>query len=149
MNIPKGDNSKYWILPDGKIENLGKLWHFQWILQNLTKLKKYKVKQSEIGDDLSEGPVRLYAINKGFVRMNYSINGGTLTIEAPDKNWTRSIRNAIYDFIQNNVNRIDQLYIAILDEKGRPKRRANQTWFRSTADEKLLTIPFITENHQD
>lgn len=146
--IPRGQNAKYWILPDGKIENLGKLWHYEWLQKNIKKLKKYGIKEDEMPEK-GETPIRLYAMNKGFVRMNFMINGGKLTIESTEGGWSRTSRNAIQDFIFDNINRIDNLYIAVMDSSGRVKKNASTNWMTSSEEEKQNSIPFITENAEE
>lgn len=142
--IPRGDNSKWWIYPDGKIVMLGN-WHYEHILGNLKSLKKYGIKESEIPNPPKETPVRLYALSKGFVRMNYMINGGYLVIEAPSHNWGR-MKSVIRDFIIMNANRIDQLSLRVLDSSGRPVKSKDYNWVRAGREQKDLEVEMVTEN---
>jgi len=150
--ITKGQNSKFWILPDGEIENLRGLWHYEWILQNMKKLKKFRMKQSDLGEHTNEGPVRLYALSKGFSRMNYTINGGQLVIEAPDNNWTGKIKDSIFDFAAENIHRIQNITITILKvgfpDKVSIKKTAsvNLIPYGRDNEEKMRHIPYITES---
>ena len=134
--------------------NLGKLWHYKYILENIKALRRYGLTQKELeektGGDLSEGPVRLYALTKGFTRMNWSINGGRLVIEASEQGWSRTLRNSIFDFISDNVGKIDTASIIILRvnvESGRVSivRQGETSWYGKSPEEKLNAIPLITE----
>ena len=149
--IPDGENVKYWILPDGTVVNLGRDWHFQYILKNFNKLKKFKLKKSEMGDAKTEGPVRLYALSKGFTRMNFSINGSKLTIEASERGWGKKTKDAIWDFVADNVDRIDAIYVAVMEvnyDKGGDshvimKKKKDVSWWNMDSEEKLTSIPYV------
>jgi hypothetical protein len=143
--IPSGMNNKFWIYPDGKIVNLGKLWHYQHILANVAKLKKYGIKESELVFT-DEETVRLYALSKGFTRLNYSINGGRLVVEAPSNNWGRTLKGVIYDFVFDNIERIDHLIIRVLDGQGRVLKNGDYNWNNSTRDRKMQEVEHIIEN---
>lgn len=143
--ISSGANSKYWILPNGTIVNLGKQWHYEYILNNVKTLKKFGIDISEIPENPTEQETRLYALSKGFVRMNYLVNGGFLTIEAPSNNWGRVIKGAIYDFVFDNKDRIDQCRILVLDSQGRPIKRGEWNWINSSSDQKMAEVSNIVE----
>ena len=147
-DIPSGKNTKFWIYPDGKIVNLGALWHFQHILANLPKLKKYGIIASEIPEQ-REQAVRLYALSKGFTRANYSVNGGRLIIEAPKVNWGRTMKGAIYDFVLDNIQRVDYLIVRVLDSNGNPVKNGEFNWINSSTDQKMLEVERILENVKD
>lgn len=147
-HIPSGINSKFWIYTDGTIVNLNTLWHYQHILGNINKLKKYGIKQSEL-IFTDEQSVRLYALSKGFTRMNYSINGGSLVIEAPSNNWASKLKGVIYDFVFDNLKQIDQLVIRVLDSQGRPIKQGGFNWINSTRDQKMQEFEQIIENVRD
>lgn len=144
-DIPSGKNSKFWIFPDGTVKNLGNQWHFEYILSNIKKLKKFGIVESEIPNPPDEQATRLYALSKGFTRMNYSINGGRLIIEAPSNNWGRTLKAAISDFIYDNIQRIDQLSLSVLDSSGRPIKAKGWNWINSTTAQKADDIQNITE----
>lgn len=144
-DIPSGKNSKFWILPDGVIVNLGNQWHFEYILSNLKKLKKYGIVESEIPNPPDEQSTRLYALSKGFTRMNYSINGGRLIIEAPSNNWGRTLKASISDFVFDNAERIDQMLLGVLDSNGRTIKGKRWNWLNSTTAQKMDEIQYVTE----
>lgn len=143
--IPSGKNTKFWILPDGKVVNLGNQWHYEWILSNAKKLKKFGIIESELPDPPTENETRLYALSKGFTRMNYSINGGRLIIEAPSNNWGRILKGAISDFVFDNIQRIDQLILAVLDSQGRRVKSKDWNWINSTSAQKQDDAQHLTE----
>jgi hypothetical protein len=146
--IPSGKNTKFWIYPDGKIVNLGKLWHYQHILANVDKLKAYGISPEELTFS-DEQSVRLYALSKGFARLNYTINGGRLIAEIPSNNWGRKMKAAVYDFIFDNIRQIDYLIIRVLDSQGRPMKSGEFNWINSTRDQKMQEVEHILEKVQN
>lgn len=143
--VPSAKNSKFWILPDGVIVNLGNQWHYEYILSNLKKLKKYGIVESEV-TFTDETNVRLYALSKGFTRMNYTINGGRLIVEAPSNNWGRKVKAAIYDFVMDNLSQVDYLIIRVLDGQGRPTKSKDFNWINSTDEQKLQAVETVLES---
>lgn len=140
----RGTHLKWWIAPDGKVLDTKNLWHYEYILTNITKFKKYGLKLSDLPDQ-SENTVRKYALTKGFTRVNYSINGGRLTIEAPDNNWSSKLRNAIFDFVFSRVGDIEEITIAVLDSSFKRKKEGTVNWSNRSDDDKMQSIPLITE----
>lgn len=148
-SISGGKNHKFWITPDYKIINLGSQWHWEWFLTNY---KKYGISESElpIGDDRREQTVRLFALSKGFTRMNYSINGELLIVEAPSAYWGRKLRATIFDFITNNIQRINQLSISVLDSEGHSVKRGAFNWnIRGGTEQKMYDLSTILEKVVD
>ena len=114
---PAGKNpfegSKAWILPNGKVEQLGGQWHHDWLDQNKEVQKKYglKIPPFEGGD--TEG-VREQALQKGFSRVN--LTNGSLTVEARNRDW-KNIRPVVEDMVEKNLDDIDKLRIFLFDDK--------------------------------
>ncbi len=104
--------SKAWILPSGKVEQLGAQWHHDWLDQNPEVQKKYglKVPPFEGGD--TEG-VREAAIKKGFSRVNLA--NGSLTVELREKDW-KNIRPIVEDLVERNLDDVDKIRVQLLDD---------------------------------
>lgn len=144
--IPKGRNSKFYILPDGQVINLGNQWHYEYIINNIKKLKKYGIVEDEIKKSPTEQNVRLYALSKGLTRMNYEVNGGHLTIEAPYKWIGRKLRDEIKTFVFDNVTQIDKLTLLLLDESGTIKKNNRFNWNITSTDNKMFEIEDMFES---
>lgn len=142
--IPSSQNTKFWIYPDGKVVQLSG-WHYEHILNNLSKLKKFGITPDELSNHSTEQEIRLYALSKGFTRMNYSVNGGRLIIEAPSNNWGRTLKSAISDFVFDNAQRIDQMILSVLDSNGKQVKTKSWNWINSTTAQKMDEIQYVTE----
>lgn len=107
------EGSKAWILPNGKVEQLGSQWHHAWLDQNKAVQEKYglKIPPFEGGD--AEG-VREQALRKGFARVNLA--GATLVVEARQKDW-KNIRPIVEDLIERNIDDIDKFRVNLLNDK--------------------------------
>lgn len=137
--------SKAWVLPGGKVEQLGPQWHHDWLDKNKAVQEKYglEVPPFEGGD--AEG-VREAALKKGFVRVNYSRNTGTLTVEARAQNWRRQ-KVAVEKLIEENLDDIDNVTVHLMDENvQRVVDSASERLFNYDSDvEKMANLPFITK----
>lgn len=137
--------SKAWVLPGGKVEQLGPQWHHDWLDKNKAVQEKYglEVPPFEGGD--AEG-VREAALKKGFVRVNYSRNTGTLTVEARAQNWRRQ-KGAVEKLIEENLDDIDNVTVHLMDENVQcVVDSASERLFNYDSDvEKMANLPFITK----
>lgn len=145
--VPSGalGMSKAWVLPGGKVEQLAGSWHHEWLDQNKAVQEKYglEVPAFEGGD--AEG-VREQALKKGFVRVNYTRNTGTLTVEARAKDW-RKQKGAVERLIEENIDDIDNVTVHLMDESvQKVVDSASERLFNFDSDgEKLANLPFITK----
>jgi hypothetical protein len=67
-------------------------------------------------------------------------------VEAPANNWGRKLKAVVYDFVFDNIERIDYLIIRVLDSQGRPVKRGEYNWINSTGDQKMQEVEHIIEN---
>ncbi|MDB6175058.1 MAG: hypothetical protein JWL59_4369 [Chthoniobacteraceae bacterium] len=108
--------SKAWILPDLIIIPL-KQMHFRWILEHHVMLsQRYQIDFS--GLPAEEQPVRLHALNHGFVRVNYERNRGRLTVEANTAFLGLDLQNVIAGLITGNIDLIDNVRVHWLNTAG-------------------------------
>jgi len=103
--------SKAWILPDGKPVQLGGQWHHEWLNENPNIAKKYGLKTTTSAEDN-----RSEALQKGFARVNYEKNTGTLKVEARAQDWQK-IAPAIRQLAETNLRKIDNMDVHLLDSK--------------------------------
>jgi hypothetical protein len=107
-----GQASKAWILPNGKVEQLGSMWHHHWLDENKAIQEKYGIKVPPFEGGDAEG-VREAALKKGFSRVN--LINGTLTVEARVKDW-KNLRPIVEDLIERNIDDVDKFRVNLLDD---------------------------------
>lgn len=149
--LPAGADgmSKAWILPSGKIEQLGAQWHHAWLSDNPEIAKKYNLTVPKFEGGDAEG-VREGALRKGFVRVNYGRNTGTLTVEARAKDW-RHQKAAVEKIVEKNLDDIDNMTVSLLNETAsKVVDTDSEKLFRYDTDqEKLSNLPLITKEGGD
>lgn len=138
--------TKVWILPDGKIQYL-KEWHYSWILQNAPRLKK-EYKLDLTGIQKTEHFVRLAAIKAGFFRVNYSHNGGVLTVEGHFRKFNKRVKDAVFMITADNANQVDRIFIALVDDDGNVKKskETESQFMMMNKQQKLDSIPLVSES---
>jgi hypothetical protein len=136
--------TKYWILPDGSLSLAGSL-HSRWLLENPSVATRFGLNLTGLTSDSDDTKIRLMALNKGFVRMNYQDNGGLLTIEAGQLHWNVMIKDVIWNFVSDHVSTIDNVNVNILASNGRLVSSASTQLFLYDDDEKLNHIPLVSE----
>jgi len=99
---------KWWITPENETILLSS-WHYDYF-RNPEISQKYGV----IFRD--EETTRLDALRVGFVRLNYELNGGCMTIET--MRWDRCLRKLIDGFILENADAIDMARINLINLAG-------------------------------
>jgi hypothetical protein len=132
--------SKAWITPEGQPVQLGATWHHQWLNDNPEIRRKYGIPRS-----VSDEGNRVSALKAGFVRLNYGINGGRLTIEARKKDWVDR-QGGVAKFVKANASSLDWLTVILTDDNAkRVIDQQTQNVMSYSNREKLEHIPFITE----
>lgn len=104
-----------WLLPNEEFVPLDTAFHEQWLAKNAKQLNE------DFGTKLSDKAnvdERADALQKGFVRVRYTPNDGTVRIEASAKAWTPSVRRALLEQLGQHADSIDRVYAAVTDEKG-------------------------------
>ena len=101
-------SKKLWITPEDEIIPL-RSWHYEFFRDPVTS-RKYGV----IFRD--EENTRLDALRVGFVRVNYEVNGGVLTLET--MRWDRKLRNLVNALVLENVDAIDMARTNLLANSG-------------------------------
>ncbi len=139
--------SKGWILPNSEFVPLQGDLHSSFLLSKADELKKaFGIDFSKYPDtDANEGP-RIPALNKGFARVNYERASGTLTIEANAAHWSKATRDSIFSIVADNAAKIDNIKIALLDDKANIKKYDSSQLFQYDDKEKLEHIPFVSES---
>jgi hypothetical protein len=113
--------SKMWILPDGTAKNISG-WHYQWILDNRDKLQeKYGLDISHLPAEYyantgKETEIRIAAIKSGFIRVNYEIRNGNLTLEGLASKYTKKIKDTVFMLILDNINDIGTININLFND---------------------------------
>jgi hypothetical protein len=103
---------KWWITPENEIILLNS-WHYEYFRPPAIS-QKYGV----IFRD--EEPTRLDALRVGFVRMNYELKGGCLTIET--MRWDRSLRKVVDGFVLEHADAIDMARIHRINLAGQAEQ---------------------------
>ena len=99
---------KLWITPENHIIPLS-AWHFEYFRD-----PKISTKYGVIFRD--EENTRLDALRVGFVRINYEVNGGRLTIET--MRWDRALRELTNSLILANADAIDVAHLHLINKAG-------------------------------
>jgi hypothetical protein len=102
--------AKGWITPENDIVPLATA-HFDYF-GDPTKVQKYGVARRD------EQTTRLDALRVGFVRLNYEVNGGHLTLET--MRWDQTLRQLTTDLVLANAESLDLVHLHRLGEKGQP-----------------------------
>jgi ribosomal protein S18 acetylase RimI-like enzyme len=136
-----GGFKKIWILPNGDVAQLGGTWHHEWLAENPEVAKKYGV---EVGDfsGSDDFETRENALKKGFVRVNWGQNNGTLTIEGRARDW-RKIKTAMQQLVEANLDDIDNVQVSLMSDD--IKKTVDSDFvrlFNYDGAEKLDHLPF-------
>ena len=100
---------KAWITPSGQPVQLGATWHHNWLAEH----PEYGIKVAGTPD--AQQDARVDALKKGFVRINYSQNTGTLTVEARADDWKKQ-GLAVRQFVESNLPDVDNIQISLFDK---------------------------------
>lgn len=140
-----GGFKKVWILPNGKIEQLGPTWHHDWLDKHPEVQKKYGLTVPKFEGTDAEG-VRESALQKGFVRANYSGANGLLTVEVRQKDWPKQ-KDSVQRLVESNLDDIDRARIVLTDDSGAKvvDSKTAPLFQLDTDAEKLAAIPFMEE----
>lgn len=140
LKVGPGLFSKAWILPDGKPVQLGGQWHHEWLNENPDVAKKYGLKATTSGEEN-----RVDALKKGFARVNYEKNTGTLKVEARAQDWP-NLSASVKRLAETNLRKIDNMDVSLLDPKAEKVVEGDGVALHSYApDEKMDHLPLITE----
>jgi len=130
---------KAWILPDGTPVQLGGKWHHQWLAEN----------KDVIGLDVPpfEGTdtagVREKALQKGFVRVNYTVRSGSMNVEARAADWPNQ-KEAIRSMVEANAPDLDNIHISLTNEAGdKVIRSESAKLFELDDADKMSRIPLM------
>jgi len=137
-----GITSKMWMLPDGQFVALDR-WHWDWLQAHPDVAKKYGVNLQV--DDIDG---RLNALRRGFFRVNYERNRGSLTIEGLAKFWTKAVKDSVFMLVVDNVDAIDNMTVTLMNDSGGIVRNGSAQLFRLSAEEKLDHLPLISESRR-
>lgn len=132
--------SKAWILPDGKPVQLGGQWHHEWVNENPDIAKRYGLKPTTSGEEN-----RSEALQKGFARINYERNTGTMKVEARAQDWQK-LAPSVKEMVQNNLGKIDNMDVHLLDSKAvKIVDQDGVALHTYDPDEKMDHLPLISE----
>ena len=140
-----GFSSKMWILPNGKPVSITDL-HYRWLQQNPEVALRFGLDLAALPND--DTTIRIAALNRGFVRVNYEINHGRLTIEANARHWTPRIKDAIFVVISGNLDAVDSMKVHLLNAKAFIVKSGCATLFNFKNREKLDHLPLISGSNR-
>lgn len=137
MKPAKQGFSKAWVLPNGKVMNLGGQWHHEFLNENNALRKLYDLPVTE-GDEN-----RVAALQKGFARINYSQNNGRLTVEARAADWPK-LKKSVRDFVEANADQIDHIEVHLMDNPVEDVMHSDSVKVFTLEDnEKAAMTPFL------
>lgn len=127
---------KAWITPEGKPIQLGDQQHHDWLNEHPEVKKKYGIKRTDEDN-------RVEALTKGFARVNYEKNTGTLKVEARAADWPK-VKDAVREIAKTNLPRIDNMDVHLLDTKAKKIVASDGVQLHSyEPEEKMDQLPFI------
>lgn len=140
-----GSDSKAWILPSGKVEQLGAQWHHHWLDEHPEVQKKYGLKVPSFEGTDTEG-VREAALKKGFGRVNFDTSRGHMTVEVRLKDW-RKLKGKVQDLASRNIDGLDKMTVHLLNDTATKAvdSYTSNLFEYETGREKEQHLPFITE----
>lgn len=111
FEIPKGaDFVKLWILPDGELVRVNR-FHEDYIRENYNKLaERFGLEEKRAMTEPREE-----ALSSNFIRINYAVRNGELSIEATREGF-RNAKKEIEAFVFDNAGKIDSIDISIFDD---------------------------------
>lgn len=148
--FPKGEIGaafkKAWILPNGKIQQLGGTWHSDWLDQNRDLVKKFGVTEVPKFEGTDTEAAREAALKKGFARVNYEVGNGRLVVEARAADWNK-VRDAYERLITTNLDDIDSVRTTLMNrDLTEVVDSAEVQLFRIKKDaDKIKAVPFLDE----
>lgn len=134
--------SKGWILPNDKFVPLGPKLHHDYLSENAASLNK-RFKTNFDKDTTPDE--RIDALNKGFTRINYERNTGTLHVETNKKFWNKKRKDTVFETVADNVDAIDNMLVNVVDDKGKIVDSGYQRLFTFDDKDKLNHLPLISE----
>jgi hypothetical protein len=134
--------SKGWILPNDEFVPLGAKFHHTWLQEHANELnKKFKTKF----DENTSPDERVDALNKGFTRVNYERNTGTLHVETNEKFWNKRRKDTVFETVADNLDAVDNMLVNVTDDKGKIVDTGYAKLFNYDDSEKLNHLPLISE----
>jgi hypothetical protein len=139
--------SKAWIVPGGKIEQLGGMYHAQWLSEDpdgILAAKRFRINVPPF-EGVDTPGVREAALKKGFVRIN-SDDKGLTTVESLADKWDKQ-KDAVERFVEANLGKIDRLKVSLLNPAADAILSSKTVpFFQMDSDrEKMNSIPFMFE----
>lgn len=137
---------KAWILPNGRPVQLGGEWHSKWLDDNRDIAKQFGMIDIPKFEG-SDGPgVRENALKKGFARVNYAVNSGTLTVEARAADWPKQ-KEVVRQLVEANIGDVDNMRVNLTDEGGSQAVRSESAKLFNYDDaEKLNHLPLMEDD---
>jgi hypothetical protein len=117
------------------------------MISNPGVTKRFKVDMAGMTDpDDHDQEIRLRALRRGFVRLNYIPNNGLLVVEGNVRFWNVKVKDAVWSFVAENAGQIDNITVHVLDDDGHVSRQGSAQLFRYDDKEKLEHLPLISES---
>lgn len=140
-----GFTSKMWILPNGTLESLGEQ-HSEWLKSHPDVMAKFGLDLSAVPNE--DTPIRLAALSKGFIRLNFEQRSGLLTVEANVRYWTKGIKDTLFVLVADNSISIGAMSVNLLNTEGKVVRHGYSQLFTYSGREKLEHLPLISESRR-
>jgi len=139
-----GLTSKMWLLPDGELVPISEQ-HYTWLKANPDICRKFGLALSRVPDD--DTAIRLAALRRGFVRINYT-RDGTLTVEANTRFWDKRAQDTIFMLVADNLDEIYSMQVRALNNNGSIVRQGYAQLFNYDDRDKLNHLPLISESRR-
>lgn len=131
---------KTWILPDGEVAYASVL-HENYLAENSEELNKRFGTKFATKPDQSE---RNAALKRGFVRLAFNVNDGTLNVEASEARWTKTTHDAVQALVADNLGKIYNMRVSLLNSDLKVTKQDFARLFQfDTKAEKLEHLPLL------
>jgi hypothetical protein len=130
---------KTWILPDGEVAQANG-FHENYLAENSSELNKRFGTKFGSKPDQAE---REAALKRGFVRLAYENNSGTLNVEADQSRWNKAARDAVLGVVADNLGKIDNMRVSLLNDDAEVAKSDFARLFQYDDKEKLDHLPLL------
>lgn len=130
---------KTWILPDGEVAHSANL-HENYLADNSKDLN------SRFGTKFADKPdqaEREQALRRGFVRVAYEANSGTMNVEVAENRWNKSTRDSVLSLATDNIGKIDNMRVSLLNDKLEVAKQDFARLFQYSDKKKLEHLPLL------
>ena len=106
---------KGWIMPDGKVVDCRRVWHYEWLRANTVWLRKnYGIKL--VHTEEGETPLRLEAMRAGMFRVGS--DDRRMIVQGIRAKFVRQVKDTVLELAWDNADSLDSVFVSLLRPGG-------------------------------